>query len=132
MLTYSDCTEYRSFLANLYWLQLQSRPDLSYEVNRATITDAIFLKVQRSSETNLRYPRGVVNVFCSDGVEKTVRRPSKVHVGSQAGGRGFDNKPDEGHVGSAVTNTRNATLACKAPSLSKQAKHARCDGPALL
>ena len=55
-------------------MQLQSRPDLSYEVNRAaqrssapTIADAralnaISLKAQRSSETTLRYPRGVIDV----------------------------------------------------------------------
>ena len=55
-------------------VQLQSRPDLSYEVNRAaqrssapTVADAralsaISLKAQRSSETTLRYPRGVINV----------------------------------------------------------------------
>ena len=59
---------------NHQWLQLQSRPDLSYEVTRAaqrssapTIADAralnaISLKAQRSSETIPRYPRGVINV----------------------------------------------------------------------
>ena len=35
MLTYSEHREYRSLLGKLQWLQLQSRPDLSYEVNRA-------------------------------------------------------------------------------------------------
>ena len=35
MLTYSEHREYRSLLGNLQWLQLQSRADLSYEVNRA-------------------------------------------------------------------------------------------------
>ena len=34
MLTYSEHREYRSLLGKLQWLQLQSRPDLSYEVNR--------------------------------------------------------------------------------------------------
>ena len=55
-------------------MQLQSRPDLSHEVNRAaqrssapTVADAralnvISLKAQRSSETTLRYPCGVINV----------------------------------------------------------------------
>ena len=55
-------------------MQLQSRPDLSYEVNRAaqrssapTVADVralnvISLKAQRSSETILRYPRGVIDV----------------------------------------------------------------------
>ena len=74
MLTYSEHREYRSLLGKLQWLQLQSRPDLSYEVNRAaqrssapTVADAralnaISLKAQRSSETTLRYPRGVINV----------------------------------------------------------------------
>ena len=74
MLTYSENREYRSLLGKLQWLQLQSRPDLSYEVNRAaqrssapTVADAralnaISLKAQRSSETTLRYPRGVINV----------------------------------------------------------------------
>ena len=74
MLTYSEHREYRSLLGKLQWLQLQSRPDLSYEVNRAaqrssahTIADAralnvISLRAQRSSETILRYPRGVIDV----------------------------------------------------------------------
>ena len=35
MLTCSEHREYRSLLRKLQWLQLQSRPDLSYEVNRA-------------------------------------------------------------------------------------------------
>ena len=35
MLTYSEHREYRSLLGKLQWLQLQSRPDLSYEVNCA-------------------------------------------------------------------------------------------------
>ena len=35
MLTYSDHREYRRLLGKLQCLQLQSRPDLSYEVNRA-------------------------------------------------------------------------------------------------
>ena len=35
MLTQSEHREYRSLLGKLQWLQLQSRPDLSYEVNRA-------------------------------------------------------------------------------------------------
>ena len=55
-------------------LQLQSRPDLSYEMNRAaqrsiapTVADAralnaISLKAQRSSKAILRYPRGVIDV----------------------------------------------------------------------
>ena len=70
MLTYSEHREYRNLLGKLQWLQLQSRPDLSYEVNRAAqrssaptvadarALDAISLKAQRSSETTLRYPRG--------------------------------------------------------------------------
>ena len=74
MLTYSEHREYRSLLGKLQWLQLQSRPDLSYEVHRAahrssapTVADAralnaISLKAQRSSETTLRYPRRVINV----------------------------------------------------------------------
>ena len=74
MLTYNEHREYRSLLRKLQWLQLQSRPDLSYEVNRAaqrssapTVADsralnAISLKARRSSETTLRYPRGVINV----------------------------------------------------------------------
>ena len=74
MLTYSEHREYRSLLGKLRWLQLQSRPDLSYEVNRAaqrssapTVADAralnaISLKAQRSSETILRCPRGVIDV----------------------------------------------------------------------
>ena len=74
MLTHSEHREYRSLFGKLQWLQLQSRPDLSYEVNRAaqrssapTIADAralnaISLKAQRSSETILRYPRGVIDV----------------------------------------------------------------------
>ena len=74
MLTYSEHREFRSLLGKLQWLQLQSRPDLSCEVNRAaqrssapTVADAralsaISLKAQRSSETTLRYPRGVINV----------------------------------------------------------------------
>ena len=73
-LTYSAHREYRSLLGKLQRLQLQSRPDLSYEVNRAaqrssapTIADARALnaishKAQRSSETTLRYPRGVINI----------------------------------------------------------------------
>ena len=35
MLTYSEHREYQSLLGKLQWLQLQSRPDLSYEMNRA-------------------------------------------------------------------------------------------------
>ena len=74
MFTYSEHREYRSLLGKLQWLQLQASPDLSYEVNRAaqrssapTVADAralnaISLKAQRSSETILRYPRGVINV----------------------------------------------------------------------
>ena len=74
MLTYSEHREYRSLLEKFQWLQLQSRPDLSYEVNRAaqrscapTVTDAralnaISLEAQRSSETTLRYGRGVIHV----------------------------------------------------------------------
>ena len=74
MLTYSEHREYRSLLGKLQWLQLQSRPDLSYKVNRAaqrcsasTVADAralnpISLKAQRSSETTFRYPSGVINV----------------------------------------------------------------------
>ena len=74
MLTYSEHREYRSLLGKLQWLQLQSRPDLSYEVNRAAqrssaptdadarALNAISLKAQRSSEITLRYPRGVINV----------------------------------------------------------------------
>ena len=70
MLTYSEHREYRSLLGKLQWL----RPELSYEVNRAaqrssapTVADAralnaISLKAQRSSETILRSPRGVINV----------------------------------------------------------------------
>ena len=73
MLTHSE-REHRSLLGKLQWLQLQSRPDLSYEVNRAaqrssapTIADApalnaISLRAQRSSGTTLGYPRGVINV----------------------------------------------------------------------
>ena len=74
VLTYSEHREYRSLLGKLQCLQLQSRPDQSYEVNRAAqrssapmIADAralnaISLKAQRSSETILRYPRGVIDV----------------------------------------------------------------------
>ena len=74
MLTYREHREYCSLLGKLQWLQLQSRPDLSYDVNRAaqrssalTIADArapnaISLKAQRSSETILRYPFGVIDV----------------------------------------------------------------------
>ena len=74
MLTHGEHRKYRSLLGKLQWLQLQSHPDLSYEVNRAaqrssapTVADvraltAISLKAQRSSETTLRYPRGVINV----------------------------------------------------------------------
>ena len=74
MLTYSVHGEYRSLLGKLQWVQLQSRPDLSYEVNRAaqrssapTVADVgalngISLKAQRSSETTLRHLRGVTNV----------------------------------------------------------------------
>ena len=74
MLTFSEHREYRSLLGKLQWLQLYSRPDMSYEVHRAaqrssapTVADAraltaISLKAQRSSETILRYPRGVINV----------------------------------------------------------------------
>ena len=74
MLTHREHREYCSVLGKLQWLQLQSRPDLSYGVNRAaqrssapTVADAralnaISLKAQRSSETTLRYPRGVINV----------------------------------------------------------------------
>ena len=47
LLTRIEHREYRSLLEKLQWLQLQSRPDLSYEVNRAaqrssapTIADA--------------------------------------------------------------------------------------------
>ena len=65
MLTDSEHREYRSLLGKLQWLQLQSRPDLSHEVNRAaqrsstpTVADARALnaiapKAQRSSETTL-------------------------------------------------------------------------------
>ena len=72
MLTYSEHREYRNLLGKLQWLQLQSRPDLSYEVIRAAqrssaprvadarALNAISLKAQRSSETTLRYPRGDV------------------------------------------------------------------------
>ena len=88
----------RSLLEKLQWLQLQSRPDLSYGVNRAeqrssapTIADAralnaVALKAQRSSETTLRYPRGVIDVSTTrlvthgmplfanvDGFEESVR-----------------------------------------------------------
>ena len=71
---YSEHREDRSSLGKLQWLQLQSHPDLSYEVNRAAqrssaptvadarALDAISLKAQRSSKTTLRYPRGVINV----------------------------------------------------------------------
>ena len=74
MLTYCEHRVYRSLLGILQWLQLQSRPDLSYEVNRAAqrsiaptvadarALDAISLKAQRSSETILRYPQGVIIV----------------------------------------------------------------------
>ena len=74
MLTYSEHREYHNLLGNLKWLQLQSRPDLSYEVNRATqrssaptIADAralnaISLEAQRSSENILRHPRRVIDV----------------------------------------------------------------------
>ena len=74
MVTYSEHREYRSLLGELQWLQLQSRQDLSYEVNRAaqrsstpTVADAralnaISLKAHRPSETTLRYPHGVINV----------------------------------------------------------------------
>ena len=60
MLTYNEHREYRNLLVKLQWLQLQSRPDLSCEVNRAaqrssapTVADAralnaISLKAQRS------------------------------------------------------------------------------------
>ena len=63
-------------------LQLQSRPDLSYEVNRAaqrssapTVADvgalnAISLKARRSSETILRYPLRVIDVSTSQLVTK--------------------------------------------------------------
>ena len=66
MLTYSEHREYRSLLGKLQWMQLQSRPDLSYEVNRAaqrsralTVADA---RALNTSETTLRYPRGVIDV----------------------------------------------------------------------
>ena len=74
MLTRSENKKHRSLLGKLQWLQLQSRPDLPYEVNHAaqsssdpTFADvralnAICRKAQRSSETILRYPRGVVEV----------------------------------------------------------------------
>ena len=74
MLTHKEHKEYCSLLEKLQWSQLQSRPDLSYGVNRAaqrssapTVADAralnaISLKAQRSSETTLRYPRGMINV----------------------------------------------------------------------
>ena len=78
MLTYSEHREYRSLSGKLQWLQLQSRPDLSYEVNRAaqrssapTVADAralkaISLKAQRSSETTLRYACGVIKVSSAE------------------------------------------------------------------
>ena len=74
MLTYSEHRECRSLLGKLQWLQVQSRPDLSYEVNLAAqrssapkVADlralsAISLGAQRSSDTILRNPRGGINV----------------------------------------------------------------------
>ena len=74
VLTRIEHREYRSLLRKLQWLQLQSRPYLSYEVNRAaqrssapTIADtralnAVVLKAQRFSETTLRYPLGEIDV----------------------------------------------------------------------
>ena len=61
-------------LGKTQWLQLQSRPDLSHEVNRAAqrssaptvagarTLNAIALKARRSSETILRYTRCVTDV----------------------------------------------------------------------
>ena len=99
MLTCGEHREYRSLLGKLQCLQLQSRPDVSYEVDRAaqrssapTVADAralnaISLKAQRSSETTLRYPREVINVSSAqlvtygdasfanmEGSKKSVRR----------------------------------------------------------
>ena len=74
VLTRTEHREYRSLLGQLQWLQLPSRPDLSYEVNRATqrssaptvadarALNAVALKAQRPSETTLMYPQGVVDV----------------------------------------------------------------------
>ena len=74
VLTRIEHREYRSLLGKLQWLQLQSRPDLSFEVNRAaqrssapTIAaaralNAVALEARRSSVTTLRYPRGVIDV----------------------------------------------------------------------
>ena len=62
MLTHSEHREYRSLFGKLQWLQLQSRRDLSHEVNRgaqrssaptvadARALDAISIKAQRSSK----------------------------------------------------------------------------------
>ena len=74
VLTRIEHRECRSLLEKLQRLQLQSRPDLSHEVNRAaqrssapTIADAralnaVALKAQRSSETTMRYSRGGIDV----------------------------------------------------------------------
>ena len=70
MLTYSEHREYRSLLGKLQRLQLQPRPDLSYDVNRVaqrssapTVADAralnaISVKPQRSSENHLEISTG--------------------------------------------------------------------------
>ena len=75
VLTRTEHRKYRSLLGKLQLLQLQSRPDLSYEVNCAaqrssapTIADvralnAVALKDQRFSENTMRYPRGVIDML---------------------------------------------------------------------
>ena len=89
MLTYSE--HRRSLLGKLKRLQLQSRPDLSYEVNRAaqrssapTVADAralnaISLKAQRSSETTLRYPHGSGQCFLGSAGDVWKRRLLRQH-----------------------------------------------------
>ena len=54
MLTHSEHREHRRLLGKLQWLQLQSRPDLSYEVNRAA---------QRSSAPTVAHARALNAIF---------------------------------------------------------------------
>ena len=73
VLTRTEHREYRSLLGFLQWLQLPSRPDLSYEVNRATQRSVHprLLMLEPSMHcsqgpatlgNHLMYPQGVVDV----------------------------------------------------------------------
>ena len=141
MFTRIEHREHRSLLVKLQWLQLQSRPDLSYEVNRAaqhssapTIADAralnaVALKAQRSSETTLRYPRGVIDVSTAQLVIMEIPLLPTIVFLTHEPWRFWHREFQLGHLVYWTSNTIKrvvrSTLAAEACSVSEAVEEAQ-------